>query len=181
MKWIIIDAKVYDLSKFVNLHPGGAGVLLTKSVGASSAVPLAHPAVTPRPSAAGKDATNAFFGLHRHEVLLRPQYARLQIGTVADQAELVAPPQPGDFSQVPYGEPAWLMPGFTSPYYNDGHRRFQKAARKFFDEVVYPDAVRCEESGKRISQDVVDKLWCVWSLTSGPVIPCSCALLCSAR
>ena len=59
---------------------------------------------------------------------------------------------------VPYGEPAWLVPGFTSPYYNDGHRRFQKAARKFFDEVVYPDAVRCEESGKRISQDVVKGL-----------------------
>ena len=29
------------------------------------------------------------------------------------------------------------------------------------EEVVYPDAVRCEENGKRISQDVVDKLWCV--------------------
>ena len=28
-------------------------------------------------------------------------------------------------------------------------------------EVVYPDAIKCEESGKRISQDVVDKLWLV--------------------
>lgn len=27
-------------------------------------------------------------------------------------------------------------------------------------EVVYPDAVKCEENGKRISQEVVDKLWC---------------------
>ena len=30
-------------------------------------------------------------------------------------------------------------------------------------EVVYPDAIKCEESGKRISQDVVDKLWLVFS------------------
>lgn len=35
---------VYDLSKFANLHPGGAGVLLDAEV-------------------AGKDATTAFYGL----------------------------------------------------------------------------------------------------------------------
>ncbi|OSD01746.1 acyl-CoA dehydrogenase NM domain-like protein [Trametes coccinea BRFM310] len=137
--WIIIDAKVYDISRFVNLHPGGAGVLLAKNV-------------------AGKDATEAFFGLHRHEVLLKPQYARLQIGTVQGQEEVIKPLVPGQPSPVPYAEPAWLMPGFHSPYYNDKHREFQRAVRKFFEEVVYPDAVRHEEDGKRISQDVVDKL-----------------------
>ncbi|KAI0750649.1 acyl-CoA dehydrogenase NM domain-like protein [Daedaleopsis nitida] len=137
--WIIVDAKVYDLSKFVNLHPGGAGVLLAKNV-------------------AGKDATEAFFGLHRHEVLLRPQYARLQIGTVAGQKEFVTASVPGEPSGVPYAEPAWLSPGYHSPYYTDSHRRFQKVARKFFEEVVLPDAVKCEENGKRISQEVVDKL-----------------------
>ena len=110
---------------------------------------------------AGKDATEAFFGLHRHEVLLRPQYARLQIGTVAGQKEFVKPLAPGETSGVPYAEPAWLSPGFHSPYYNDNHRRFQKEVRKFFEEVVHPDAMKCEESGKRISQEVVDKLWCV--------------------
>ncbi|KAJ2982059.1 hypothetical protein NUW54_g10798 [Trametes sanguinea] len=138
-QWIIIDAKVYDISRFVNLHPGGAGVLLAKNV-------------------AGKDATQAFFGLHRHEVLLKPQYARLQIGTVQGQEEVVKPLAPGQPSPVPYAEPAWLMPGFHSPYYNDKHREFQRAVRKFFEEVVYPDAVRHEDDGKRISQDVVDKL-----------------------
>ena len=123
--------------------------------------PLAHP-----DALAGKDATEAFFGLHRHEVLLRPQYARLQIGTVAGQKEFVKPTVPGDVSAVPYAEPAWLSPGFHSPYYNENHRRFQKVVRKFFEEVVLPDAVKCEENGKRISQDVVDKLWYVHCVAS---------------
>ena len=123
--------------------------------------PLAHP-----DALAGKDATEAFFGLHRHEVLLRPQYARLQIGTVAGQKEFVKPTVPGDVSAVPYAEPAWLSSGFHSPYYNENHRRFQKTVRKFFEEVVLPDAVKCEENGKRISQDVVDKLWYVHCVAS---------------
>ncbi|KAI0281512.1 acyl-CoA dehydrogenase, partial [Russula brevipes] len=61
-------------------------------------------------------------------------------------------------SQVPYAEPSWLTPGFSSPYHKESHRRFQKAMRKFVNEVVLPDAIACEESGKRISQQVVDKL-----------------------
>ena len=32
-KWIVIDSKVYDISKFANLHPGGTGVLLTEAIG----------------------------------------------------------------------------------------------------------------------------------------------------
>lgn len=32
-QWVIIDAKVYDLSKFKNLHPGGGSVLLDPEVG----------------------------------------------------------------------------------------------------------------------------------------------------
>lgn len=72
---------------------------------------------------------------------------------------MVKPLAAGESSQVPYGEPAWLSPGYHSPYYNESHRKFQKAVRKFFEEVVYPDAVKHEDDGKRISQDVVDKLW----------------------
>lgn len=136
-------------------------MLLTKNVGTSTMHLLPARDVFLKLGVAGKDATDAFFGLHRHEVLLRPQYKRLQIGTVAGQKEVVKAPEPGALSEVPYGEPAWLQAGFSSPYYNENHRAFQKATRKFFEEVVYPDAVKCEENGKRISQDVVDKLWCV--------------------
>ena len=110
---------------------------------------------------AGKDATQAFFGLHRHEVLLRPQYARLQIGTVEGQEETIKPLAVDEVSAVPYAEPSWISAGYFSPYYGDSHKRFQRAMRKFAMEVVYPDAVKCEENGKRISQSVVDQLWCV--------------------
>jgi hypothetical protein len=137
--WIVIDSKVYDLSKFARLHPGGANVLYSKSV-------------------AGKDATQAFFGLHRHEVLLKPQYARLQIGGIRGEKEVIKPISPGEISTVPYAEASWLAEGYYSPYYTQNHRQFQRAVRRFFVEVIYPEAVLCEENGKRISQELVDKL-----------------------
>jgi hypothetical protein len=34
----------------------------------------------------------------------------------------------------------------------------QKAMRKFIDEHVYPDAQACEESGKRMSQKILDMM-----------------------
>ncbi|KAF8529223.1 acyl-CoA dehydrogenase [Hysterangium stoloniferum] len=136
--WVIIDAKVYDITKFAALHPGGLYVLTTDGV-------------------AGQDATEAFFSLHRQEVLQRPQYARLQIGTIAG-GETTVVSAPEELSQVPYAEPSWLSEGYRSPYYSDNHRKFQVAMRKFFVEVVVPDAQACEENGKRLSQSVVDKL-----------------------
>ncbi|KAF9004712.1 peroxisomal acyl-CoA-dehydrogenase [Cyathus striatus] len=137
--WVIIDAKVYDLSRFADLHPGGANVLYTDSV-------------------AGRDATQVFFGLHRHEVLLRPQYARLQIGTILGHEESIKAPRPGELSQVPYAEPSWLSRGYYSAYYSDNHRKFQTEIRKFVETIIKPESTRCEESGKKISQEVVDKL-----------------------
>jgi hypothetical protein len=120
------------------MHPGGLAVLLTDSI-------------------AGKDSTQAFYGLHRHEVLLRPQYARLKIGAISG-ARVLSMPSLDAISEVPYAEPTWLAKGYHSPYYTEKHRTFQAAVRKFVMEEVYPDAVKCEENGKRISQEVVDKL-----------------------
>ncbi|KAI0267691.1 peroxisomal acyl-CoA-dehydrogenase [Gloeopeniophorella convolvens] len=137
--WVIIDAKVYDLSRFANLHPGGKAVLADADV-------------------AGQDATEAFYGLHRHEVLERPQYARLQVGVLRGARSVITGRIVGGLSAVPYAEPTWLAKGFHSPYYTENHRALQKAARQFFDEVVYPDAQERELDGKRPSQEVLDKM-----------------------
>lgn len=32
-QWVIIDSKVYDLTRFKSLHPGGAAVLLDDDIG----------------------------------------------------------------------------------------------------------------------------------------------------
>ena len=157
-QWIIVDSRVFDVSKFANLHPGGAAVLLVDSIG--NVLVLLQCTVRSY-KIAGKDATQAFFGLHRQEVLYRPQYARLQVGTIRGQQPLIKPLASDENSQVPYAEPSWLIPGFSSAYHNETHRRFQKAMRQLVNEVILPDAIRCEESGKRISQEVMDKLGCV--------------------
>ena len=46
--WIIIDTIIYDLSEFINFHPGGKNIIL---------------------SFAGKDATNIFKKIHSINVL----------------------------------------------------------------------------------------------------------------
>ncbi|KAF4614195.1 hypothetical protein D9613_007777 [Agrocybe pediades] len=128
--WVIIDAKVYDLSRFSGMHPGGLSVLLDEEI-------------------AGKDATEAFFSLHRYEVLQRPQYQRLQIGTVAGQNQQIFPRAHGELSKVPYAEPTYLSPGYHSPYYKESHRKLQVAFRKFVEDVLVPDGQLHEDDGKK--------------------------------
>lgn len=125
---------------------------------------------------AGQDATTVFYGLHRSEILQKPQYARLKIGQIEGQTQQIKAQLAGDLSrvcpytawvtvtvigadgQVPYGEPTWLTPEFKSPYFKESHRALQKAMRKFTDEVLYPDAQLCEENGKRASKTVLDAM-----------------------
>jgi alkylation response protein AidB-like acyl-CoA dehydrogenase/predicted heme/steroid binding protein len=133
--WCIIDSTVYDLSEFVDAHPGGESVLR---------------------QVAGQDATEAFYNLHRHEVLSK--YADLAVGTVQGEKPQVITPKPGDLSQVPYAEPLWLAPQFKSPYYNDSHRRLQRALRQWVDEYLTPEAQECEATGRYISQDIINRM-----------------------
>jgi len=70
-------------------------------------------------SPAGQDVTEAFFGLHRYEVLERPHYQRLRIGVIAGEKSILHGKIPGETSTIPYAEPAWLTPGYHSPYFSE--------------------------------------------------------------
>jgi hypothetical protein len=69
--------------------------------------------------AAGQDATDAFYGLHRHEVLERPQYQRLQIGYIDGEKSSFKSRGGGEISKVPYAENTWLVEDYYSPYYKE--------------------------------------------------------------
>lgn len=72
---------------------------------------------------AGQDATEAFYSLHRQEVLDRPQFKRLNIGSIVGQSPQIVPRPAGELSTVPYAEPTWLTKGYYSPYYKEVSQR----------------------------------------------------------
>jgi alkylation response protein AidB-like acyl-CoA dehydrogenase len=133
--WCIIDHRVYDLTDFVDAHPGGNVVLN---------------------QVAGTDATAAFYNLHRQEVIQK--YKSLCIGTIEGEKPEIIEQNPGDLSTVPYAEPLWLRPEFKSPYYNDSHRKLQKALRLFVDKSITPEAEAKEADGTYVSQELIDKM-----------------------
>jgi hypothetical protein len=105
------------LSRFVNLHPGGKSVLFAPDIGKhlyGHLIPYALLNFSPK---AGQDATEAFYGLHRHEVLQKPNYQRLQIGTIIGESPRLSDGVIGEPSKVPYAEPTWLSSAYHSPYY----------------------------------------------------------------
>ncbi|KAI0806306.1 acyl-CoA dehydrogenase/oxidase [Irpex lacteus] len=137
--WVIIDAKVYNLSRFKDMHPGGVAVLLDEEI-------------------PGQDVTEAFYSLHRHEVLQKAQFKRLQIGTIQGEEPVIVSQTRGQLSTIPYAEATWQTKGYYSPYYKESHRQLAKAMREFVDDYLIEDAQLHEEDGKRPSQHVIDKM-----------------------
>jgi len=131
--WLIIDDEVYDLTKFVNVHPGGAEALIDY---------------------AGKEATEAFYGLHRQEVLVK--YQRFKIGKIIGGVQKIPIRVAGEISKVPFAEPSYWM-GHKSPYYNETHEKYRRSIREFYDTVIKPEAASNEESGKYPSNEIFMK------------------------
>ncbi|KAI9320961.1 acyl-CoA dehydrogenase/oxidase [Dichotomocladium elegans] len=131
--WIVIDSVVYDMSNFLDIHPGG---------------------VFPIMEYAGKDATEAFYGLHRQEVLVK--YNRYKLGTIEGEKPQIEVRAPGSLSKVPYAESsAWM--GFKSPYFKETHFKFRDAVRKIMDELA-EEAREIEAAGERPSDEFQQKM-----------------------
>lgn len=85
---------------------------------------------------AGKECTAVFFGLHRQEILYNERYAKLVIGQIENEEQLIRRNEAGSLSQVPYAEPMWLTPGFKrSPYFKESHYAVQQG--QFFLFLSY--------------------------------------------
>lgn len=126
--WIAIDGDVYDITKFIQFHPGGAQLLAAY---------------------AGTESTEAFFDMHKTEVLYK--YQRFKIGRLDSasptRARVVDQEQPGLLSSVPYAEHNSLQ-GWKSPYLNDDHKKFRIAVRTWVDTNLRPNAVRMNSTDK---------------------------------
>lgn len=110
--WIIVNGKVFDLSNFINEHPGGKKVLLKK---------------------AGKDASKEFKTFHNDAIMQRvglPMQIGV-IGTPQEEKSVTPAPAPApaaavkqqsvDIHQlvsgehakfgegIPYGDPTWYQ------------------------------------------------------------------------
>ncbi|SCV70284.1 BQ2448_1678 [Microbotryum intermedium] len=150
--WTVINGDVYDLTKFIDMHPGGADVLLATGI-------------------AGDDSSEAFFSMHRSEVLTK--YQRYKVGRVSNpKTRPYLLPIPGELSPVPMAEPGWLVKEFRTPYFDDSHRRLQREMRKFFDTEVKPEARVNEGAAERPSQPVMELMgspeWEINAMRMGP-------------
>lgn len=126
------------MSKFAASHPGGELLLLEYG---------------------GKDATEAFYSLHRQEVL--DKYCpRLLIGHIEGAKVPVDDGLTawGRVSKVPYAE-TFALRGFHSPYHTEQHKAFRKYIREFLDrEGVLAEALESENSNEPCSLELMQKI-----------------------
>ncbi|CEP09878.1 hypothetical protein [Parasitella parasitica] len=153
--WIIIHGKVYDVTNFLQEHPGGKKVLL---------------------KAAGEDASKSFDAFHNPSVLqtLAAKYEIGQIshGTENEQEEITTTEELDEQNQpssennplimgeifgdgCPYGDPMWYQ-DWHSPFYNDSHRAVRKFVREFVEKEIMPNCYDWDEA-KQIPKEMFVK------------------------
>jgi len=141
--WIILDGKVYDVTRFLSEHPGGNKVIL---------------------KFAGKDASKDFKLLHNVKEVLNKYGPKLYIGKLSDGKESpdkttspelkVTKISSSSFGElVPYGDPNWYQ-DWASPYYNESHRRFRTAIREFVEKNITPFCHQWDEQ-----KSIPKELW----------------------
>ncbi|KAI9099326.1 acyl-CoA dehydrogenase/oxidase [Phlyctochytrium arcticum] len=133
--WIIVNSYVYDVTRFASMHPGGEAILL---------------------QVAGQDATEQFYGLHRHDVMEKfgPRFIIGQVSGEKPTLELTAS---GTISKVPYAESGFWQ-GRPSPFYTESHIRFRAALRKYYDTELMSEAPSMDAQGEVPGAEVFDKM-----------------------
>ncbi|KAJ3385849.1 hypothetical protein HDU92_002834 [Lobulomyces angularis] len=128
--WLIINSKVYNVSNFIDAHPGGKRIIL----------PLL-----------GKDATQEFHQYHTGKTVLAKYTKSLLIGSVEERKaedDNTNDPTAKNFgSMITFADPSWYQ-AWKSPYYNDSHRRLRHWARNFIEVNVIPFVYQWEIAGK---------------------------------
>ncbi|KAI7866669.1 acyl-CoA dehydrogenase/oxidase [Spinellus fusiger] len=129
--WIIIEGKVFDVTQFLNEHPGGKKVLV---------------------KVAGKDASKQFQQFH-NESIMQSVGLPMQIGVIGSAQDVPAPVETvttapiaaqtltGEMAHfgndLPYSEPSWYQE-WNSPYYTESHVKLRKVIREFVDKEITP-------------------------------------------
>ncbi|KAF7732834.1 hypothetical protein EC973_000110 [Apophysomyces ossiformis] len=164
--WIIVQGKVFNVTEFLNDHPGGKKVLL---------------------KVAGKDASKQFKSFHNDAIMQRVGLP-MQIGVIgtaepAKEAPAQKQQQPPNNAAInnatspqkvasnhtvsvsadesrfgeglPYGDPTWYQ-DWNSPYYTPSHIQLRKVVREFVDKEITPFCHEWSEA-KAIPRDVVKR------------------------
>lgn len=136
--WIVIDKKVYDVSKFLNEHPGGKKVLLR---------------------VAGKDATSEFHKFHNAADVMRKYGAQLYVGDIGDATAKTQEKKPTSAkSVVPYTDPAWYQGWDLNHYYSPTHHSLRQAMREFVDKEITPYCFEWDEK-RAIPKEIFRKCY----------------------
>ncbi|CAO3665084.1 unnamed protein product [Umbelopsis vinacea] len=146
--WIIVNNKVFDLTNFLNEHPGGKKILL---------------------KVAGKDASKQFEQFHNAQIMENVGLP-MQIGVIGGGAEESKPAKakPAAESEnrvgdmVPYGDPTDCQ-DWNSPYYNESHYKLRKVLRAFVEKELMPDCHMWSET-KEIPRSIAEEMRRVWNL-----------------
>ncbi|KAI9216893.1 acyl-CoA dehydrogenase/oxidase [Blastocladiella britannica] len=178
--WIVVKDHVYDVTKFIAVHPGGRKILL-KHIGTDATKPwlsFHNPAILETVgkkyligAVAGTDAAAASPAASGPSAAPSPASVGTPVSELypvpTDQAELRAPF--GD--QIPFSDAPWYQ-DFHSPYYKDSHRRVRAFMRAFVEREMMPFCHEWDEQ-KKLPRDLYIKAGRAGILqaVAGPLVP----------
>ncbi|KAI9337915.1 acyl-dehydrogenase domain-containing protein [Zopfochytrium polystomum] len=123
--WIAVDGKVYDVTDFLDAHPGGKRILAQHL---------------------GKDATKQFALFHNLDSVAAKYDSKLVIGTLVGRQEKEPYSSEGPFgSMIAFADPAWYQ-DWESPFHKESHRKLRAWARTLIESLIIPHVFDWEQA-----------------------------------